>query len=367
MPAFDDTLPIRRTLLDRRIGQLVGIFQIDRKKLSDYAEARSLSQDGMVGLVAVADGGHLSENAFNVWTLCQQMFDEQNRPTTNRLDFTLHQYATRLWGKGGKSSTRRDRIKDAFAELMSTRVVVFGIDPYTFEPAEGAVWELQLLEAAGVRSHMAKTFAAAKEGDTAARKEALRHLASLSSKAAGDDAKATWSLVLPKWLADSVRNDNGVILDFDVQRALRGASKRIWIQLESHGTWRSHRIRRPANEEELAAFVKPLTASGIQEVLPLDDEDVVDVQSLVLPLDDDAYLAFGVCHANRKRDLEAACLSILDNDRTYLRAEILPSSYHKRRFELHLVRARGAFRQERTRLSMKTRALRTGEDAVAAA
>ena len=38
-------------------------------------------------------------------------------------------------------------------------------------------------------------------------------LAALSSKAADDDTKATWSLVLPKWLADSVRRGHGVILN----------------------------------------------------------------------------------------------------------------------------------------------------------
>jgi hypothetical protein len=158
---------------------------------------------------------------------------------------------------------------------------------------------------------MTKTLAAAKQGDESSRAAALRRLAALSSKAAGDDAKATWSLVLPKWLADSVRNENGVILDFDVQRALRGAAKRIWIQLESHGTWRSHQIRRPATEDELGTSVRPLTATGLQEVLPLEGEDVVDVQSLVLALDDNTYHAFGLCHANRKRDLHAACQSIL--------------------------------------------------------
>jgi len=363
MVDFDDNLPIRRTVVHRRIGQLVGIFQIDRKQLADHAEARSLSTDGMVGLVAIADGGRLSETAFNVWTLCQQMFDDHDRPQSNRLDFNLSDYATRLWGKGGRSSTRRKRIIEAFSELMRTRVVIFGIDPYTLEPAEGAVWELSLLEAAGVRGHVQKTMAAAKRGDA----KAFGRLAALSSKAAGDDTKATWSLVLPKWLADSVRTGHGVILDFDVQRALRGSAKRIWVQLESHGAWRSHQIPRPADEDELAALVAALAAGLRQEILPLEDEDTVDVQSLVIALDDDAYQAFGLCHANRKRDLHAACQSILGNDSTYLRAEIVASAYNKRRFELHLVRARGAFRQERTRLNMQTRALRAREDAVAAA
>ena len=89
MSDFDDNLPIRRTFVDLHIGQLVGIFQIDRKQLSDTAQARSLSMDGMVGLVAVADGGRLSETAFNVWTLCSQMFDDHECPQSNRLDFNL--------------------------------------------------------------------------------------------------------------------------------------------------------------------------------------------------------------------------------------------------------------------------------------
>jgi hypothetical protein len=360
---FDDNLPIRRTFVDLHIGQLVGIFQIDRRQLSDHASARSLSTDGMVGLVAVADGGRLSETAFNVWTLCSQLFDDHDCPTSNRLDFNLSDYATRLWGKGGRSASRRKRIVNALGELMRTRVVIVGIDPYPLEPAQGAVWELSLLEAAGVRSHVQSTMEQARRGDGAA----FSRLAALSSKAADDDTKATWSLVLPKWLADSVRRGHGVILDFDVQRALRGSAKHIWVQLESHGAWRPHRIPRPADDDELAELIKPLTSSRIPELLPLDDTDTIDVQSLVIALDDDAYQAFGLCHANRKRDLHAACESILRNDRTYLRAEIVASRYSKRRFELHLVRARGAFRHERTRLSMQTRARRALEDAAAAA
>lgn len=364
MTSFDDNLPIRRSFVDLHIGQLVGIFQIDRKQLSDQAEARSLSVDGMVGLVAVADGGRLSETAFNVWTLCSQLFDDHDCPSTNRLDFNLSDYATRLWGKGGRSASRRKRIVNALSELMRTRVVIVGIDPYTHEPAEGAVWELTLLEAAGVRSHVQHTMEQARRGDAGA----LGRLAALSSKAADDDTKATWSLVLPKWLADSVRRGHGVILDFDVQRALRGCAKHIWVQFESHGAWRAHRIIRPADDAQLAEFVAGLTQGGLSaQVVPADGEDAVDVQSLVIALDDDAYEAFGLCHANRKRDLHAACDSILRHDRTYLRAEVVASPYNKRRFELHLVRARGAFRHERTRLSMQTRAARAMEDAAAAA
>lgn len=362
MSDFDDNLPIRRTFVDLHIGQLVGIFQIDRKQLSNTAQARSLSMDGMVGLVAVADGGRLSETAFNVWTLCSQMFDDHECPQSNRLDFNLSDYATRLWGKGGRSASRRKRIVNALSELMRTRVVIVGIDPYTLEPAEGAVWELSLLEAAGVRSHVQKTMDQARLGDASA----FSRLAALSSKAADDETKATWSLVLPKWLADSVRRGHGVILDFDVQRALRGSAKHIWVQLESHGGWRSHQIARPTDEAHLAELVTELTRGVGQQVLPGDD-DTVEVQSLVIALDDDAYQAFGLCHANRKRDLHAACESILRHDRTYLRAEVVTSPYNKRRFELHLVRARGAFRHERTRLSMQSRARRALEDAAIAA
>jgi len=363
MSSFDDNLPIRRTFVDLHIGQLVGIFQIDRKQLSDQAQARSLTMDGMVGLVAVADGGRLSETAFNVWTLCSQMFDDHECPASNRLDFNLSDYATRLWGKGGRSASRRKRIVKALSELMRTRVVIVGIDPYTHEPAEGAVWELSLLEAAGVRSHVQQTMDQAKLGDAGA----LSRLAALSSKAADDDTKATWSLVLPKWLADSVRRGHGVILDFDVQRALRGSAKHIWVQLESHGAWQSHKIARPADEADLAELVAELTEGIGAQVVPADDEATVEVQSLVVALDDDAYQAFGLCHANRKRDLHAACESILRHDLNYLRAEIIASPYNKRRFELHLVRARGSFRHERTRLTMQARAAPAREGAAAAA
>jgi hypothetical protein len=103
---FDDNLPLQRSYVEQRIGQLLGIFQIDRSKLSDHSQARALpAQDGMVGLVAVADGGKLSETAFNVWTVGSQMFKEAGSPTSHRSDFNLSEYARRLWGTNGKSGS----------------------------------------------------------------------------------------------------------------------------------------------------------------------------------------------------------------------------------------------------------------------
>ena len=131
-------------------------------------------------------------------------------------------------------------------------------------------------------------------------------------------------MVLPKWLADSIRRDQGVILDYEVQRALRGSAKRIWVQLESHTGWTSHRLAREDGELEQA--VRALTDGPASvTVEPAEDEDAVEVETVVLPLTAEVYEAFGLTHANRKRDLEAACASILATDRTYLRAEVRPS------------------------------------------
>lgn len=352
MTKFDDNLPLQRSYLEQRIGQLVGIFQIDRSKLSEHSKARALpAQDGMMGLVAVADGGKLSETAFNVWTVGSQMFKETGCPDSQRIDFNLSDYARRLWGPHGKSGTLRRRVADAITELLKTRVVVMGVDPYTLEPAEGSVWELNLLEAAGAHSEMRPVFEAARRGD----RNAVAQLASLSWRS--NDEKATWSMVLPKWLADSVRRDRGVILDYEVQRALRGSAKRIWVQLESHGDWNHHRLARPEHESEIEPLARELTDSPLAiSVEPAEAEDSIEIQTLVLALSPDTYEAFGLTHANRKRDLEAACTSILATDRTYLRAEIRPQPHSKRRFELHIARAAGGLRHERHRLALRGRA-----------
>jgi len=56
MAKVDDTLPLKRTYVQEQLGQLVGIFEIDRKRLGNAVEARALpSSDGEVGLVAVAN------------------------------------------------------------------------------------------------------------------------------------------------------------------------------------------------------------------------------------------------------------------------------------------------------------------------
>jgi hypothetical protein len=153
-----------------------------------------------------------------------------------------------------------------------------------------------------------------------------------------------------------------------VQRALRGSAKRIWVQLESHGGWETHRLARPETEPELAAAVRVLTDSpGLGVVEPAPDEVSVEVQTVVLALTADVYEAFGLTHANRKRDLEAACASVLATDRTYLRAEIRPAPLSKRRFELHVARATGALRTERHRLALRDRARHSEDGAKEAA
>lgn len=357
MAKFDDNLPLHRSYVEQRIGQLVGIFQIDRTKLAHHSQARALpDQDGMVGVVAVADGGKLSETAFNVWTVGSQMFKEVDCPASQRIDFTLSDYARRLWGPHGKSGSLRRRVAAAITELLKTRVIVMGVDPYTLEPAEGAAWELNLLEAAGARSEMQPVFEAARRGD----RNAVARLASLSCRA--DDEKATWSMVLPKWLADSIRRNQGVILDYEVQRALRGSAKRIWVQMESYSAWSSHRLARPDSDEDLESAVRALTDNPRATIVePTEHADTIEIQTLVVELTADVYEAFGLTHANRKRDLQAACASILATDHTYLRGEIRPQPLSKRRFELHLGRAAGALRQERHRLALRVRAQQATE------
>jgi hypothetical protein len=358
----DDQLPLHRSFVEQRIGQLVGIFQIDRQRSEDSSQAKALpaADGGFVGLVAVADGGRLSETAFNVWTVGSQMFKESGCPDTQRIDFNLSEYTRRLWGPKAKSSVLRRRVSDAISELLRTRVVVVGIDPYTLQPAEGATWKLSLLEAAGVNSEMEAVFEAARNNDRAA----VAQLAALSYASA--DEKATWSMVLPKWLADSVRRDQGVILDYEVQRALRGAAKRIWVQLETYPDWRTHRLARPETEDELRAVVSQLTNTPTAATVePSLEEHSIDCQTLVLPLDATTYEAFGITHGNRKRALENACASILNVDHNYLQAEVRLAPRSKRRFELHLARAAGPFRQERHRNALRARSLnstRSGQE-----
>jgi hypothetical protein len=357
MTKVDDTLPLKRTYVQERLGQLVGIFQIDRKRLGDAVEARALpSSHGELGLVAVADGGRLSETAFNVWTTGSQLFLEAGCPTSNRIDFNLSELARRLWGTGGKSASMRRRVADAITEILRTRVIVVGVDPYTLESAEGAEWEMQLLESAGADSEMKAVFRDARKGDHAA-------IAKLASLARTSDAKATWSMVFPKWVADSTRAGKGVILNYDVQRTLRGSAKRIWVQLESYPGWRTHRLAPPTRDQDLQGAVAALDALGAVTVEPADGEPAIEVQTAVFGLTDDVYEAFGLGHLNRKRDLEAACRSILATDNTYLRAEVRPMTRSKRRFELVVARATGSLRQDRLRSALRLRICERSETA----
>ncbi len=204
------------------------------------------------------------------------MFKEAGCPDHQRIDFNLSEYARRLWGANGKSGSLRRRVADAITELLKTRVVVVGIDPYTLEPAEGSSWELNLLEAAGARSrkwHRCSKPPRRNDRDAVASWPRLPR--------ASADEKATWSMVLPKWLADSVRRDQGVILDYEVQRALRGSAKRIWVQLESYAGWRTHRLPRPDSPRRAASSSsRALTDRGaVDTIEPADEEDAIEVQN----------------------------------------------------------------------------------------
>jgi len=79
-----------------------------------------------------------------------------------------------------------------------------------------------------------------------------------------------------------------------------------------------------------------------------------------------AIEAIGLAHLSRKRDLEAACRSILATDNTYLRAEVRPMARSKRRFELVVARAAGSLRQERLRVALRLRANQTSKEEPAA-
>jgi len=44
MPRADETLPLQRSYVEQRIGQLVGIFQIERKQLAEQIQRTMLEE-----------------------------------------------------------------------------------------------------------------------------------------------------------------------------------------------------------------------------------------------------------------------------------------------------------------------------------
>jgi hypothetical protein len=132
--------PQQRSYVEQRVGQLGGIFQIDRSKVSERGEARALpAQDGMVGLVAVARRRAAERDRLQRLVGRQPgVHGSAAAPRTTASTSTLSAYARRLWAAHGRSGTLRRRVANAITELLKTRVVVVGVDPYTLEPADGA-------------------------------------------------------------------------------------------------------------------------------------------------------------------------------------------------------------------------------------
>ena len=129
------------------------------------------------------------------------------------------------------------------------------------------------------------------------------------------------------WLAAAVRAQEGRELDYDVQRALRGAAKTCWVLLEA------------------SRFV------------PSPDEDEVEEWSAVL--DRSAYAAFGL-NATRLTDsraqLEAKLDRICELDPTYLGHDFVPYEKDRRRRVLVVRRATGQRRQRILRAALLAQA-----------
>lgn len=336
-------LPRERTLVQRNVGAIVGIFALDRLTPGDRATASSIPIDG-VAFVAVAEGGELSELSFSAWTHGLQMFVEQGMPASNRVDFTLSQLARRQWGPTlSRSASKRRKLENALWALPRTTVDVYNADPYTWRPSPGSQWTMNLLEGVGAHADVERYLQLARSDDASARARGLAALA--ARRSSGGDPAATWSMVLPMWLAESARQGATVILDWETQRRLRGSAQRIWVQLESYPLWVAHHVEaHDLNVPPDVIASLPTSTLPDSYIVPAADDPFVEVRTIRMVLDNDAYEAFGITHANRKRDLTAALRSIVSTDPTYLYADVVRPK-GKRYFELRIARADGDFRQ----------------------
>lgn len=291
--------PLRRTHVETAIRQSVGGFQIDVQERFLRSEAATLTMAGAVAYVS----GPLTELEFDVHTMLSKLFLEQGCPASNTVEFSLKRLARERWAD--HNSDGRHSIAAALDKLVDGSITIHDVDPYTGKSEPGQIWRLTLLEGAGGLGDYARMVEAISRGERAA----LAACGSLSGN-------ATYQAVLPTWLANSLREGNGLALNADVQFRLNGAAKTTWVQLEG---------------------------------LPYVEIAGEDLEVAEVDLSLETIRAFGLRHATAtdgRKYLKASVIGrILAGDPTYRELEIVPHPTRKRGTRLRVVRATGEERQ----------------------
>jgi hypothetical protein len=204
-------LPLQRSFSPQPIGQGVGIFGMHSAR-----RLRDVSVPTLVGGLASAQGAPLGSTEFDVLTVTLRAFQQQGAPAGGWWRGSMREIVSSIYRSyGGRTY---ELVAEALRNLYRVEVSLPHIDLETGLLEQGAISQTRLIVSLATSSGDYDV----NSPDFWSRIGSLRN---------SDDPSV--KIQFASWLGDAVRAQHGRELHFDVQRALRGVAKGIWVQLEN--------------------------------------------------------------------------------------------------------------------------------------
>ena len=304
MATAGNNLPLRRTFSPDPIGQSARLFRFHSKELTS-----DVSVPTLVGAVASAQGAPLGSTEFDVLTLALRRFQQDGAPADNVYRSKMRPLVRDLYGYHGGHTY--EIVSRALENLFGVEVTLPSFDGDTGTFNTRALTKARLITQLVIVAGEEITYAPERETVWSAIGRLNR------------PDQVTLKIEFASWLGNAVRADQGRELDYEVQRALRGAAKACWVLLEA------------------SAFT-PCPDSPNEE-------------ELTLLLERETYAALGL-NSRRLTDcraeLEDKLNRIIRADPSYVEYEFRPAEHDRRRRILRVRRATGALRQSRLRRAL---------------
>ena len=338
-PAIDAfELPTKRTFNPTQLGHSAPLFQFDAKRLR-----RDVSVPTLVGVVASAKGAPLASREFDVLTVLSRWFldaFEDKTRTARRIalrdggsvedsdadaqtagqkmvddgfvESTMYKLTQAIYGQVSKE--RYEALGRAIDNLKAVTITVPGFD------AEQGTFNTHALSKVNLISKVVITDQ--QQRFDQARRDDPKELARIFGRAKG---QVTLKIQLDDWIRDAIVNRFGADLNFNVQRALKGQAKSLWVQLEA---------------------------------LEFSDVDGEDLERYELPMNADTFAGLGL-NCERPSDnvakVRARINAILEADPAYVGYDQIRDPDDGRRVRsIVITRSRGALRQQRLRAAQHT-------------
>jgi len=239
-------LPTKQTFAPSQLGHSAPLFQFDAKQLR-----RDVSVPTLVGVVASARGAPLASREFDVLTVLSRWFldapdqkaliarrdairagesaeDAEQAAQIARqaviddgfVETTMYKLTQAIYGQ--ISADRYAALGRAIDNLKAVTVTVPGFDAATRTFNAHALSKVNLISQIVITDQQQRF--------ELARRDDATNLASVFGRAKG---QVTLKIQLDDWIRDAIINRFGASLNFDVQRALSGQAKSLWVQLEA--------------------------------------------------------------------------------------------------------------------------------------